>query len=103
MGGAALSAASRTRVGFIGLCQGRAVTVHSEYALLCDIVIATEDAYFEDAPHPAFGIVPGDGLHIVWPEVIGEIASCTTVSRPWPGLPGTRPLASEKRTMMIDL
>jgi enoyl-CoA hydratase/carnithine racemase len=64
------------------------VTVHSEYALLCDIVIATEDAYFEDAPHPAFGIVPGDDLHI---------------SRPWPGLPGTRPLASEKRTMMIDL
>jgi enoyl-CoA hydratase/carnithine racemase len=49
------------------------VTVHSEYALLCDIVIATEDAYFQDAPHPAFGIVPGDGLHIVWPEVIGEI------------------------------
>src|SRR6266403_4578419 len=48
-------------------------TVHSEYALLCDIVIATEDAYFEDAPHPAFGIVPGDGLHILWPEVIGEI------------------------------
>jgi enoyl-CoA hydratase/carnithine racemase len=49
------------------------VTVHSEYALLCDIVIATEDAYFQDLPHPAFGIVPGDGLHIVWPEVIGEI------------------------------
>src|ERR1700736_2048568 len=49
------------------------VTVHSEYALLCDIVIAAEDAYFQDAPHPAFGIVPGDGLHIVWPEVIGEI------------------------------
>src|ERR1700745_4252504 len=37
------------------------------------MVIATEDAYFEDAPHPAFGIVPGDGLHILWPEVIGEI------------------------------
>jgi enoyl-CoA hydratase/carnithine racemase len=49
------------------------LTAHSEYALLCDIVIATEDAYFQDAPHPAFGIVPGDGLHIVWPEVIGEI------------------------------
>ena len=49
------------------------VTVHSEYALLCDIVIATEDASFSDAPHPAFGIVPGDGVHIVWPEVIGEI------------------------------
>jgi enoyl-CoA hydratase/carnithine racemase len=49
------------------------VTVHSEYALLCDIVIAAEDAYFQDAPHPAFGIVPGDGLHVLWPEVIGEI------------------------------
>jgi enoyl-CoA hydratase/carnithine racemase len=49
------------------------VTAHSEYALLCDIVLAAEDAYFQDAPHPAFGIVPGDGLHIVWPEVIGEI------------------------------
>jgi enoyl-CoA hydratase/carnithine racemase len=49
------------------------VTAHSEYVLLCDIVIAAEDAYFQDAPHPAFGIVPGDGLHVVWPEVIGEI------------------------------
>ena len=49
------------------------MSVHSEYALLCDIVLATEDAWFLDAPHPAFGIVPGDGLHVVWPEVIGEI------------------------------
>jgi enoyl-CoA hydratase/carnithine racemase len=49
------------------------VTVHSEYALLCDIVLAAADAYFQDVPHPAFGIVPGDGLHVVWPEVIGEI------------------------------
>jgi enoyl-CoA hydratase/carnithine racemase len=49
------------------------VTVHSEYALLCDIVIATEDVYFQDAAHSAFGIVPGDGVHILWPEVIGEI------------------------------
>src|SRR3989442_8898040 len=60
------------QVPMIGAINGP-VTVHSEYALLCDIVIATEDAYFEDAPHPAFGIVPGDGLHILWPEVIGEI------------------------------
>jgi enoyl-CoA hydratase/carnithine racemase len=49
------------------------LTVHSEYALLCDIVLATEEASFQDAPHPAFGIVPGDGLHVLWPEVIGEI------------------------------
>lgn len=49
------------------------VSVHSEYALLCDVVLAAEHAYFQDAPHPAFGIVPGDGLHVLWPEVIGEI------------------------------
>src|SRR6201988_2551947 len=49
------------------------VTVHSEYALLCDIVLAAEETYFQETPHPAFGIVPGDGLHIVWPELIGEI------------------------------
>lgn len=49
------------------------LTVHSEYALLCDIVLAAEAAYFQDAPHPAFGIVPGDGLHVLWPEVIGEL------------------------------
>ena len=62
-----------TVVGPFSAAINGPVTVHSEYVLLCDIVIATEDAYFEDAPHPAFGIVPGDGLHIVWPEVIGEI------------------------------
>jgi enoyl-CoA hydratase/carnithine racemase len=50
-----------------------AVTAHSEYVLLCDIVLAAEEAYFQDAPHPAFGIVPGDGLHVLWPEVVGEI------------------------------
>jgi enoyl-CoA hydratase/carnithine racemase len=49
------------------------VTVHSEYALLCDIVLAAEGAYFQDAPHAAFGVVPGDGVHVLWPEVIGEI------------------------------
>src|SRR5438552_10973609 len=30
-----------------------AATAHSEYALLCDIVIVAEGAYFQDAPHPA--------------------------------------------------
>lgn len=49
------------------------LTVHSEYALLCDIVLAAEEAFFQDTAHPAFGVVPGDGLHVVWPEVIGEI------------------------------
>src|SRR3989442_2188403 len=48
-------------------------TVHSEYVLLADIVIATPDTVFQDKPHFAFGIVPGDGIHSLWPEIIGSI------------------------------
>src|ERR1700746_473712 len=47
------------------------VSVHSEYALLSDVVIASETAVFSDAPHLAFGIAPGDGLFVVWEEVLG--------------------------------
>ena len=46
-------------------------TVHSEYLLIADIVIASETAEFSDFPHLAFGISPGDGLHIVWEETLG--------------------------------
>ncbi len=54
-------------------------TVHSEYILLCDIVIATPDTVFQDKPHFAFGIVPGDGIHLLWPEVLGSIRGRTFV------------------------
>jgi enoyl-CoA hydratase/carnithine racemase len=54
-------------------------TVHSEYVLLSDIVIATPDTVFQDKPHFAFGIVPGDGVHSLWPEVIGSIRGRTFV------------------------
>ena len=54
-------------------------TVHSEYVLLADIVIATPDTVFQDRPHFAFGIVPGDGIHSLWPEVIGSIRGRTFV------------------------
>jgi enoyl-CoA hydratase/carnithine racemase len=46
-------------------------SVHSEYALVADIVIASDTTVFSDFPHLTFGIVPGDGLHIVWEEVLG--------------------------------
>jgi enoyl-CoA hydratase/carnithine racemase len=49
------------------------VLLHSEYALLTDIVLATPETVFQDLPHPEFGIVPGDGMHLVWSEVIGSI------------------------------
>jgi enoyl-CoA hydratase/carnithine racemase len=47
------------------------VSVHSEYALLADVVIASDTTVFSDVPHMAFGIAPGDGLVVVWEETLG--------------------------------
>ena len=41
--------------------------IHSEVPLLGDIVLASEDAYFQDLAHFPRGIVPGDGQHVIWP------------------------------------
>jgi len=49
------------------------VRLHSEYILLADVVLATPSTVFQDKPHFDFGIVPGDGVHVLWPEVIGSI------------------------------
>jgi enoyl-CoA hydratase/carnithine racemase len=49
------------------------VLLHSEYALLADIILATPETVFQDKPHFEFGIVPGDGVNLLWPEVIGSI------------------------------
>lgn len=45
--------------------------IHPEIPVLSDIVLASETALFQDAPHFMSGIVPGDGAHIVWPHVLG--------------------------------
>lgn len=47
--------------------------IHSEYALLSDIILASETAEFQDKVHLSAGIVQGDGLQVVWPHVLGEI------------------------------
>lgn len=47
-------------------------TVHSEYALTADIILASEKAYFQDFPHLTFGIVPGDGVQTVWNRALGD-------------------------------
>jgi enoyl-CoA hydratase/carnithine racemase len=44
---------------------------HSEVPLLCDIVLAAEDTTFQDSAHVANGLVPGDGMHIVYPLLMG--------------------------------
>lgn len=46
-------------------------SVHSEYALLSDVVVAADTTVFSDFPHLTFGIVPGDGIQIAWEEAIG--------------------------------
>jgi enoyl-CoA hydratase/carnithine racemase len=45
--------------------------VHAELALLCDIVLASENAEFQDLPHFPSGLVPGDGVHVVFPLLLG--------------------------------
>jgi enoyl-CoA hydratase/carnithine racemase len=53
------------RVPVIAAIEGRA-NVHSEYALLANVIVAGEDATFNDLPHFAGGIVPGDGIFTTW-------------------------------------
>jgi enoyl-CoA hydratase/carnithine racemase len=49
------------------------VRLHSEYILLCDIVLATPSVVFQDKPHFEFGIATGDGVNLLWQEAIGTI------------------------------
>lgn len=44
---------------------------HAELAVLCDIVLAAENAAFQDSAHFPNGVVAGDGVHVVWPLVLG--------------------------------
>jgi enoyl-CoA hydratase/carnithine racemase len=53
------------RVPVIAAIEGQAL-VHSEYALMANIIVAGEGATFGDLPHFAGGIVPGDGLFTTW-------------------------------------
>ena len=53
------------RVPVIAAIEGRA-HVHSEYALLASVIVASESATFHDVPHFAGGIVPGDGIFTMW-------------------------------------
>src|SRR2546426_4603988 len=53
------------RVPVIAALEGR-VYVHSEYALLANVIVAGRSAKFHDTPHFAGGIVPGDGIFTTW-------------------------------------
>lgn len=57
-------------VPVISAINGPAVR-HAEIPLVSDIVLASEDTYFQDTAHFAGGMVPGDGMHIVMPLLMG--------------------------------
>jgi enoyl-CoA hydratase/carnithine racemase len=53
------------RAPVIAAVEGQA-NVHSEYALMADVIVAGEGASFNDIPHFAGGLVPGDGIFTTW-------------------------------------
>jgi enoyl-CoA hydratase/carnithine racemase len=58
-------------IPIVGVANGP-VTVHTEYLLLADIHIASETATYGDPAHPSFNFAAGDGVHVVWEEVVGS-------------------------------
>jgi enoyl-CoA hydratase/carnithine racemase len=57
-------------VPMIAAVNGPAL-IHAELAVLCDIVLAADHAEFADLAHTASGAVPGDGVQVVWPMLLG--------------------------------
>jgi enoyl-CoA hydratase/carnithine racemase len=53
------------RVPVIAAVEGRA-HIHSEYALLANVIVAAASATFQDVGHFAAGVVPGDGIFTTW-------------------------------------
>ena len=53
------------RVPVIAAIEGRA-HIHSDYALLANVIVAAEGATFQDVGHYAAGVVPGDGIFTTW-------------------------------------
>lgn len=51
--------------------NGDAIGLGATLALLCDIVIANEEARIAD-PHTRVGLVCGDGGALIWPALIGH-------------------------------
>ena len=58
------------QVPVIGAVNGP-VFVHSELPTMSDIVIASDRASFADKAHAPNGVVPGDGVHVWWPMLLG--------------------------------
>jgi enoyl-CoA hydratase/carnithine racemase len=57
-------------VPVIGAINGPAL-IHAELLVLADIVLAAEHAVIADSAHFPAGVVPGDGVQVVWPALLG--------------------------------
>lgn len=57
-------------VPMISAVNGPAVR-HAEVPIMCDIVLASETACFQDSGHFAGGLVPGDGVHVAFQLAMG--------------------------------
>jgi len=57
-------------VPVIGAVNGPAF-IHAELLVLSDIVLAAEHAEFADLAHVPGRTVPGDGVHVIWPMLLG--------------------------------
>jgi enoyl-CoA hydratase/carnithine racemase len=58
------------QVPMIAAINGPA-SIHAELGLLCDLVLAADTAVFSDEVHFSDAMVPGDGVHVFWPMVLG--------------------------------
>ena len=61
----ALENIANIRVPVIAAIEGRA-HIHSDYALLANVIVAAEGATFQDVGHYAAGVAPGDGIFTTW-------------------------------------
>lgn len=61
-------------VPLISIVHGRA-SIHTELAVMADVVLATPEASFADRAHITRGVVPGDGVQVVWRELLGPSRS----------------------------
>src|SRR5580700_1815070 len=59
------------RVPVIAAVEGRA-HIHSDYALLANVIVAGESATFQDVGHFAVGVAPGDGIFTTWSYQAGS-------------------------------
>ena len=71
------------RVPVIAAIEGRA-HVHSDYALLANVIVAAESATFQDAGHFAVGVAPGDGIFTTWSYRAGAGRAEAFLLRPEP-------------------